>query len=598
MSSHNSSSRYLAMSRELHDNLGQWEAYESTGHCIVLAGPGSGKTKTLALKLARILAEDVSAPRGVACITFSQECSRELVRRLDAIGIKESSRLFIGTVHGFCLRHLLVPYSRLANLGLPHPIEVSTIQQNRAVFEAVSVQLYGARNSYRQHDVDNHRRACLDRQSPEWQSEPELSELAEAYERELHRRGLIDYEDLVLYGQRLVTQHSWVLAIIRAKFPVLAIDEYQDLGVGLHQIVQRLAFNGGVRLFAVGDADQSVYGFNGADSSLLLELAARPDVQCVRLSINYRCANEIIDAAEIALGEARGYRSSNVARVAQVEIIHRPLGIADQARYAVEDLTPHVLSSTPGRQLGDIAVLYRNAEIGDLVAGSAQSAGLNFIRIDNAAPYRKCAVVSWIEDCAAWCSGGWRAAQPKLGGLIGRWCRFHSARLSDTERHHEARMLARFLWARRGNGDAFEFLAALRSELLDVLLSANRTLNDQRIQVDAMSRALSPGGVLVGLDLVRLGGRDGAPNQLNLLTFHSAKGCEYKVVIILGLDEGVFPWSNETDDELQESRRLFYVALTRACDEVHLIYSGWSANRFGRRFDNGMSRFLRDLISL
>ena len=159
-------------------------------------------------------------------------------------------------------------------------------------------------------------------------------------------------------------------------------------------------------------------------------------------------------------------------------------------------------------------------------------------------------------------------------------------------------MLARFLWARRGNGDAFEFLAALRSELLDVLLSANRTLNDQRIQVDAMSRALSPGGVLVGLDLVRLGGRDGAPNQLNLLTFHSAKGCEYKVVIILGLDEGVFPWSNETDDELQESRRLFYVALTRACDEVHLIYSGWSANRFGRRFDNGMSRFLRDLISL
>lgn len=189
MNSHNSSSRYLGMSRELRDNRGQWEAYESTGHCIVLAGPGSGKTKTLALKLARILAEDVSAPRGVACITFSQECSRELVRRLDALGIKESSRLFIGTVHGFCLRHLLVPYSRLANLGLPHPIEVSTIEQNRAVFESVSVQLFGARNSYRQHDVDNHRRAYFDRQSPEWRSEPELSELAEAYERELHRRG-------------------------------------------------------------------------------------------------------------------------------------------------------------------------------------------------------------------------------------------------------------------------------------------------------------------------------------------------------------------------------------------------------------------------
>jgi DNA helicase-2/ATP-dependent DNA helicase PcrA len=483
-------------------------------------------------------------------------------------------------------------------LGLPHPIEVSTTEQNRAIFGTVAVQLFGTQHSYRQHDVDNHRRANFNRLSRAWQSEPELAQLAELYEGELRRRGLVDFEDLVLYGQRLVIQHSWVLPLIQAKFPVIAIDEYQDLGVGLHRIVQRLAFNGGVRLFAVGDADQSVYGFNGADSSLLLELAARPDVQCVRLSLNYRCANGIIEAAERALGEVRGYRPSDMARVARVEIIHRPIGIADQARYAVEDLIPHALASIPGRQLGDIAVLYRNAEIGDLVARAAQAADLNFMRIDNAAPYRKCAVVSWIEDCAAWCSGGWRIAQPKLGGLIDRWCRFHQARLSDAECQHESRMLTSFLWARRGNGDAFEFLAALRTELLDVLLRSERTLNDQRAQVDAMFRALSPGGALVGLDLARLGGRDGAPNQLNLLTFHSAKGCEYDVVIILGLDEGVFPWRNETDDELQESRRLFYVALTRARDEVHLVYSGWSANRFGRRFDNGMSRFLRDLISL
>ena len=598
MNSRKTSSRYLKEARELRDNDGQWEAFESKGHCIVLAGPGSGKTKTLALKLARIFAEDVSAPRGVACITFSQECSRELVRRLDALGVKGSSRLFIGTVHGFCLRHLLMPYAQLANLGLPHPIVVSTTEQNRAIFGAVADQLFGTQHSYRQHDVDNHRRANFNRLSSAWQSEPELAQIAELYEEELRRRGLVDFEDLVLYGQRLVIQHSWVLPIIKAKFPVIAIDEYQDLGVGLHQIVQRLAFNGDIRLFAVGDADQSVYGFNGADSSLLLELAIRPDVQCVRLSLNYRCANEIIEAAERALGEVRGYRSSNMARVAHVEIIHRPIGIADQARYAVEDLIPQALARLPGRQLGDIAILYRNAEIGDYVACAAQVADLNFIRIDNAAPYRKCAVISWIEDCAAWCSGGWRVAQPKLGGLIERWCRFHQTRLSVAECHHESRMLTSFLWARRGSGDALEFLAALRTDLLDVLLSSERTLNDQRVQVDAMFRALSPGGALEGLNLARLGGRDGAPNQLNLLTFHSAKGCEYDVVIIIGLDEGVFPWRNETDEELQESRRLFYVALTRARDEVHLVYSGWSANRFGRRFDNGMSRFLRDLISL
>src|ERR1700757_586649 len=84
--------------------------YNSTGHCVVLAGPGSGKTKTLVLKLARILAEDDRAPRGAACITYSQECARELSRRLERLGLREAPNLFVGTVHGFCLRHLLMPY--------------------------------------------------------------------------------------------------------------------------------------------------------------------------------------------------------------------------------------------------------------------------------------------------------------------------------------------------------------------------------------------------------------------------------------------------------------------------------------------------------
>ena len=104
------------------------------------------------------------------------------------------------------------------------------------------------------------------------------------------RRGLVDFDDLVIFGDRLVADHDWVLPAIQARWPVLAVDEYQDLGLPLHQIVQRLAFVGGVRLFAVGDADQSVYGFAGADGALLLELGERPDVETVRLELNYRSA--------------------------------------------------------------------------------------------------------------------------------------------------------------------------------------------------------------------------------------------------------------------------------------------------------------------
>jgi superfamily I DNA/RNA helicase len=105
---------YRAAAEDLRKNPGQWQAYESTGNCVVLAGPGSGKTKTLTIKLARMLAEDVEPPRGIACITYNSECAAVLGRRLDKLGIQESSKVFIGTIHSFCLKHVVVPYGRLA----------------------------------------------------------------------------------------------------------------------------------------------------------------------------------------------------------------------------------------------------------------------------------------------------------------------------------------------------------------------------------------------------------------------------------------------------------------------------------------------------
>ncbi|ABN86334.1 hypothetical protein BH02_4506 [Burkholderia pseudomallei] len=591
-----SSTAYLVQAEELRDNDQQWAAYESEWHCVVLAGPGSGKTKTLVLKLARILAEDVRTPRGVACITYSQECARELTRRLEQLGLRESSRLFIGTVHGFCLRHLLMPYAHLANLGLPTPIKVATVEHCRQLYSRQGTRLFGVGHPYKQMDIDKHRRVHLDRATPAWREQEELAALAEAYEEALHREGLVDFDDLVIYGERLVSQHDWVLPLVRARFPVLAVDEYQDLGLGLHRIVKRLAFDGGVRLFAVGDADQSVYGFNGADSRLLHELANRGDVELVRLEMNYRCADEIIQASERALGEARGYRAWDRDRAARVEMVECPEGLAEQAHRAVTEIIPAALEAKVGRQLGDIAILYRTADIGDLVAEAVIAAGLDFIRVDNAAPYRKCALTSWIEDCAAWCAGGWMEAKPLLRGLLERWLAFRYRRLSDAESRAERRRVTEFLWAHRQNGGGGNFVAALRATLLDDVMAAEPSLADQAVQVQSMSTALRSGGVLQDLDMARLGGRDGSPNQLNLLTLHSAKGCEYDVVIMLGLDEGSFHWSNVQGDALRESQRLFYVGLTRARDEVYMLYSGWNENkRTGRRYYSGRLRFLNEL---
>ncbi|MFL9883163.1 ATP-dependent helicase [Paraburkholderia agricolaris] len=596
MPSRRSSSAYLPKAEELRENDEQWTAYESEWHCVVLAGPGSGKTKTLVLKLARILAEDVRAPRGVACITYSQECARELSRRLEELGLRESSRLFIGTVHGFCLRHLLMPYARLANLGLPLPLKVATVEYCRQLYSRLGTRLFGAGHPYKQMDMDKHRRVHLDRETPAWREQEELATLANAYESALHRQGLIDFEDMVIYGERLVAQNDWVLPLVRARFPVLAVDEYQDLGLGLHRIVKRLAFDGGVRLFAVGDADQAVYGFNGADSSLLHELADRDDVELVQLEVNYRCADDIIQASERALGEVRGYRAWDEERQARIEMIECPEGLAEQAQHAVAEIIPAALAAKEGRQLGDIAILYRTADIGDVVAEAVMAEGLDFIRVDNAAPYRKCSLTSWIEDCAAWCAGGWTEAKPLLRGLLERWIAFRHRALSDTEARNERARVTRFLWSRRQNEAARDFVSALRATLLDDMVQAEPGLADQAAQMAAMSRALQPGGPLQDLDMARLGGRDGSPNQLNLLTLHSAKGCEYDVVIMLGLDEGSFHWSNVQGNELRESRRLFYVGFTRARDEVFMLYSGWNENRkTGRRYYSGRLRFLDEL---
>lgn len=595
MPSRNVSATYITQARDLAGNAGQKAAYDSTSHCVVLAGPGSGKTKTLVLKLARILAEDVRAPRGAACITYSQECARELTRRLEGLGLREAPNLFIGTVHGFCLRHLLIPYGRLTDLPTPFPLTVATQRQTDQFMKRAGDRLFGVGHPWKAIDLGRHRRSVLDRTTDDWRDEEELAAWTEAYEAELRRAGLIDFDDMVVFGQRLVAEHDWVLPLVQAKFPILAVDEYQDLGVALHRIVQRLAFQGGVRLLAVGDPDQSIYGFTGADGALLMELAERDDVERVQLQLNYRSASRIVSASEMALGESRGYRSSDPARQAVIAFVPCDDGLEGQAAHAVTEIIPAALAANPGRNLGEVAILYKDFRAGNIVAEAVSAAGYDYIRVDNGAPYRKVALTSWIEDCAAWCAGGWREARPQLRGLLDRWHGLRRARVSDAEARTDARRLTALLWSLRvEDGLARDFVVAIRAGLLDALMAAEPGLSDQREQVDRMSTALADGGPLAELDLAGLGGRDGSPLHLNLLTLHSAKGCEYAVVIMIGLDHGSLPWRNETRAKLRESRRLFYVGLTRARDEIHMLYSGFVDTPRGRMY-YGRSPFLDEL---
>lgn len=164
-----------------------------------------------------------------------------------------------------------------------------------------------------------------------------------------------------------------------------------------------------------------------------MELAARRDIEPVQLQLNYRSGAGIVTASEMALGEARGYQASDPARQTTIEFVLRPGGMADQAAHAVAQIIPAALASKPGRTLGDIAILYKDYRAGDIVAEAVATGGLDYIRVDTAAPYRKVALTSWVEDCAAWCAGGWRVGRPQLRGLLDRYRAFHRASLDDSQ---------------------------------------------------------------------------------------------------------------------------------------------------------------------
>ena len=241
---------------------------------------------------------------------LQHECARELETRLYALGVEPGRRVFIGTVHSFSLTQIVMPYAKCAGLSLPENFRVATqLEQRIALGRAFRRTIGGSENpdnwNFR---MGRYRRSILNRNSSQWQTEdPELARLVLAYEEELRSQSLIDFDDMPLLAVRALRENPWLQRAMLAKYPVLVVDEYQDLGRALHRMVMGLCFSTGIRLFAVGDADQSIYGFTGASPELLQQVAEREDVQTVRLRFNYRSGSRIVLASEYALGEERGY---------------------------------------------------------------------------------------------------------------------------------------------------------------------------------------------------------------------------------------------------------------------------------------------------
>ena len=606
------------------------------GPLLVIAGAGSGKTRVLTARVARLI-ERGTPPDRILSFTFTNRAAREMRERLQSVVGEGAGRLWVGTFHATGVRVLR---REAGTLGLPATFAIYDREDQESVLREILKQLEkndeNARLSQVLRQISDAKNALLTpAELAERAVSPADARIAEAYaryQRALRANGALDFDDLIGECVRLWRDHPEAGERWRQRFDHVLVDEYQDTNHAQFRLVHGLAGAHG-RLFVVGDDDQSVYGFRGADLSNVLEFEqAFPGAVVVKLEQNYRSTNNILNAANAVIENNRSRKGKRLWSEREVGPRLRFILSADENEEARRIRFVLQEWQRKGRRLADCAVLYRT---------NAQSRALETELRRSFLPYAVVGGVSFfqrreIKDLVSYLRAAvnpadevafyrvWNTPRRGFGPSLKE--RVEARRLGSGETAEQAlRTLAVEGVIKGVTGthalDLISIFERIRAEaeqapdlvMRDVLertgylghLDREEDAAERRENVEelvaAAADAAARGATLLEFvaetALFTDADRQGpAADHVTLLTMHNAKGLEFPAVVIAGLEEGLLPHGAAMAEgrDLEEERRLFYVALTRAGDEVVM-----TAAAFRRRFDGArgsqISRFVAEI---
>ncbi|WP_071927053.1 UvrD-helicase domain-containing protein [Nocardia mangyaensis] len=567
---------------ELAENEKQWEAFESDGHCAVLAPPGSGKTKLLTTKLARhLLNGDIRSPQGLACITMTNDAAFELRRRLAELGVHSRATIFIGTVHSFALGRIILPFAKAAgNTGLAESRFATNSELDQAFVEAFDRSTFLSYERATVRATVNRVRQRLDYSGDIRLGGPRIAQLALEMNRILDERGIYEFRDVIRHAVNLVEDNEWVRRVLSASYSRVFVDEYQDLAPGLDRIVRGITLSPETNstLFAVGDPDQAIYGFSGAHPELLRHLAM--EINPINLERNYRSGTGIISAALKALGETRSVISDKPG--GSVEIHSAPGGVPAQTQKVLE-LVVH--EATRGIAYDQIAVLAPWGSDRDVIVKYLRSSGVPAFARSND-DWEPVPITLLLENMAVW------SASSNAHELASRLRELDSVLRGQSD-HSIRRDVVQLMLDYPRSSSASGFVERFCDITLDIVSKMSDS-EDAR-ELHRMKTALHPGGAAAHMMLADLGSRARAPGHVYVSTVHAAKGLEFDCVVLAGADNAGLPGFNPSDDEIAEARRKFYVSITRARDRVHIVYTDMRVAKSGRPYPVTPSPFLGEL---